>query len=49
VLADALSQLRATLGHKLLGIVEPYNAALWIQNHRGGNHWSEQGATSGLV
>ena len=49
VFADALSQLCAALRCKLFRVVEPDNTALWVQNHCGGNHWPEQGATSGLI
>src|SRR5258708_34600627 len=49
VFAEALRQLPAALRRNLLGIIEPHNAALGVQDHRGGNHWPEQRATPGLV
>lgn len=49
VLADAFAEFRTPFRGQLLRIVQADNAALGIENHRGGNHRAKQRAPSGLI
>ena len=49
VFPDAWSELRASFRSKFFRIVEAHNAALGIENDRGGDDRAEQGATAGFV
>jgi hypothetical protein len=46
---DACRKFRTALGSQFFRIVEPDNPPLWIENHRGGNHRTEQRAAAGFI
>ena len=49
VQADAWSKLAAPLGREFFRIIQPDNAALGIQNDRGGDDWAEERAAAGFI
>ena len=49
VFADACGEFRTAFGGKFLRIVEADDAALGIENNRGGDHRAEERAAAGLI
>jgi len=49
MLPDTWSELRPSFGSKSFRIVEADNAALRIENNRGGDHGAEERAAAGLI
>src|SRR5271170_4610221 len=49
MLVDTHGKLRAAFSGKFFRVIEADNAALGIENDRGGNDWAEERAAAGLI
>src|SRR5271168_1195471 len=49
VLANAWGEFGAAVGREFFGVVQADDAALGIEDYRGGDNWSEEGAAAGFV
>ena len=49
VLADAFGENFAAFGGEFLGVVQPHDAAPWVENHRRGEYRAEKGAAACFV